>query len=159
MQIDGITLSVVIRELNNAISGYKIEKIFSPTFDSIAVHLCRCGLGYLFASCSRNNSRIHLKSDSIPNPPEPPPFCMVLRKHFVGGKVLSIVQHGLERIVDIELEGWADEEGSSHKRIVIEMMGPKSNMILVDSDGTIVDCIYLTGTLTPEERWHPVVSI
>ncbi len=144
MQIDGITLSVVIRELNNAISGYKIEKIFSPTFDSIAVHLCRCGLGYLFASCSRNNSRIHLKSDSIPNPPEPPPFCMVLRKHFVGGKVLSIVQHGLERIVDIELEGWADEEGSSHKRIVIEMMGPKSNMILVDSDGTIVDCIYKT---------------
>ncbi len=143
MPFDGIVTSGIVRELNQVLLNGKIDKIYQPENDEIILHIRANFNNYkLLISVSSNYSRLHLMSGSKDNPETAPNFCMFLRKHIQGGKISSIQQKELERIVEIRIESYNELGYPSQKKLIIEIMGKHSNIILVDAETLrIADCI------------------
>ncbi|MEA4922285.1 MAG: NFACT RNA binding domain-containing protein [Eubacteriaceae bacterium] len=143
MAFDGIVTRAMAGELASALNGGKIEKIYQPEKDELVffVHT-KNGKEKFYASCNNNHSGIYLTDAAFSNPPEPSGFCMLLRKHLVSGRILSVSQKNAERIIEIEFET-RDEMGYTvSKKLIVEIMGKHSNIVLVDvSDDRILDSI------------------
>ena len=140
MPMDGLTIGFAARELNAALAGGRIDKITQPERDTIIL-LIRAGSENkrLLLCASPNNARCHLTASSFPNPLEPPMFCMLLRKQLLGGRVQSVTQIGGDRIVHIDVDV-VDELGDHVlRRLVLEIMGRHSNLILVDGQDKILE--------------------
>ncbi|MFY9134484.1 MAG: NFACT family protein, partial [Bacillota bacterium] len=131
MQIDGITLYAVTREIERELTGTRIDKIQSPSHDCITLDLGRGRAPSLLISASPTSSRICLTDSVPPSLPTPTAFCMLLRKHLVGGRVVSVRQDELDRIIIMQIEGWADSDPSDNKLLIAELTGRLSNIILV----------------------------
>ncbi|MEA4882902.1 MAG: NFACT RNA binding domain-containing protein [Clostridia bacterium] len=142
MEIDGITLSAAVQEISRELAGTKIDRVQSPTRDSILISAGRGRSGSLLISASPSGARAHLTIAPPSSLPEPTTFCMLLRKHLVGGRIVEARQEGLDRILALRVEGWADSEPSQNKLLIAEMMGRRSNMILTDMDGRILDAVH-----------------
>jgi predicted ribosome quality control (RQC) complex YloA/Tae2 family protein len=143
MALDGIVLKNIIKELNTTILYGKIDKIYQPEKDKIIINIYNKGNTYkLLISASSNNPRIHLTRNLKQNPPNPPMFCMLLRKHLTGGIIQNIEQFELDRVAFIDISS-IDELGNTViKRLVVEIMGKYSNIILIDKDSSkVIDSI------------------
>ena len=93
MPFDGAFLGSVINELNETILGARIEKVLQPSRDEIVLQLhAQGGSARLLLSASPSDPRLHLTEVARKNPDVPPPFCMLLRKHITGGRIVSIDQ-------------------------------------------------------------------
>ena len=139
MPLDAICLRAVLNELRPKLIGARIDKVQQPARDQIVL-LLRGNLRLLL-NAGANQPRIQLTSILRDNPAQPPMFCMLLRKHLVGARVLSIEQPDLERMVILTLQ-CTDEFGEiSQKQLVLECMGRRSNLILLDAQGRIVECL------------------
>ncbi len=142
MAFDGIVTKSIVSELNQFIIGGKINKIFEPNKNEIILGIYNNGKNYaLNCSISVDNYRINLTTNSKPNPLNAPNFCMLLRKHLIGGKIKKITMHGLERIVIIELECYNELNDLIIKKLVIELMGKHSNIILLNNNNIIIDSL------------------
>lgn len=142
MAFDGIITKQVVLELKNALIGGKINKVFEPNKNEIILGIYSNGKNYaLNISISSNNYRMHLTTNSKPNPLNAPNFCMLLRKHLVGCKIKDIYSNSLERIVFINLEGYNELNDVVAKTLVIELMGKHSNVILLNSQNIIIDSL------------------
>jgi predicted ribosome quality control (RQC) complex YloA/Tae2 family protein len=142
MAYDGVLLNCVVTELYDKIIDKRIEKIYQPEKDEIHLHLrSREGVLKIILSASANNPRIHLLNSSKSNPLTPPMFCMLLRKHLGGGRIVDVVQPQLERIVEIYIENINELGDLVVKKLIIEIMGRHSNIILVDDTEKIIDSI------------------
>ncbi len=142
MPLDAICLRAVLSELNGRIAGGRIEKVYQPDREEIVLQI-RGGQGAcrLLLSASASAPRIHLIEQNRENPATPPMFCMLLRKHIQGAKIVCLTQPSLERMAVLELDT-TDEMGVPVKRyLVAELMGKYSNLILKDDAGRIVDAI------------------
>lgn len=143
MSFDGIVTKSVVKELREKLIGGRVDKVYQQEKDEILFHIHSKGINYrLIMSASSNNPRVYLTDYSKKNPPEPPMFCMLLRKHLIGGIILNIEQFNLDRVIFIDISA-IDELGQpTEKRIVIEIMGKHSNIILIDkSSFKIVDSV------------------
>lgn len=143
MAFDGIVTNAAARELKNTLLLGKIEKVYQPEPDELVFHIhTKAGNYRLYASAGSDHARIHLITENPPNPPVPLAFCMLLRKHLQGGRIIEIAQKDCERIIEITLET-IDELGfSANKKLIFEIMGKHSNIILVDMrTGKIMDSI------------------
>lgn len=143
MALDGIVTRAIVHELQPFI-GARIGKIYQPnTHDLIFTLRGSGGGGKLLLSANPTYPRLHLTDRSSINPSDAPMFCMLMRKHCEGGAIESITQVGMERIIHINVKS-RDELGDfSAKKIIIELMGRHSNIILTDlATGTIVDGIH-----------------
>ena len=142
MPLDAICLSALVEELRAALLGGKIDKIYQPGRDEVVLHVRgAAGNVKLLLSASPSQPRAQLTELSRENPGTPPMFCMLLRKHLTGGRILDITQPPMERLVDFRLET-IDELGDRvERRLVLECMGRRANLILLDADGRIVDCL------------------
>ncbi|MCM3698391.1 NFACT family protein [Paenibacillus macerans] len=143
MALDGIVTRALVHELQACIGG-RINKIHQPAASDIVFALrTQGGNRRLLLSANPTYPRVHFTESSFPNPLEAPMFCMLLRKHFEGGTIEAISQVGMERIIHIDVRT-RDELGDlSLKRIIIELMGRHSNIILVDpATGTQLDGIH-----------------
>lgn len=139
MPLDAICLRAVLHELRPQLIGARIDKVQQPARDQIVL-LLRGNLRLLL-NAGANQPRIQLTNILRDNPAQPPMFCMLLRKHLVGARVLSIEQPDLERMVILTLQ-CTDEFGEiSQKQLVLECMGRRSNLILLDAQGRIVECL------------------
>ena len=139
MPLDAICLRAVLHELRPQLIGARIDKVQQPARDQIVL-LLRGNLRLLL-NAGANQPRIQLTNILRDNPAQPPMFCMLLRKHLVGARVLSIEQPDLERMVILTLQ-CTDEFGEiSRKQLVLECMGRRSNLILLDAQGRIVECL------------------
>ena len=139
MPLDAICLRAVLHELRPQLIGARIDKVQQPARDQIVL-LLRGNLRLLL-NAGANQPRIQLTNILRDNPAQPPMFCMLLRKHLVGARVLSIEQPDLERMVILSLQ-CTDEFGEiSQKQLVLECMGRRSNLILLDAQGRIVECL------------------
>jgi predicted ribosome quality control (RQC) complex YloA/Tae2 family protein len=142
MPLDAICLSAVIWELKNTLIGGKIDKIYQPNGDEAVLAI----RGYrenvkLLLSANPNQPRPQLTRLNRENPDSPPMFCMLLRKHLLGGKILDISQPPMERVCSFLLET-TDELGDRvERRLVLECMGRRANLILLDAEGRIIDCL------------------
>ncbi len=143
MSLDGIVTRAVVYELNNNILGGKIEKVYQPENDEILINIRRKGENYkLLLSASSNNPRIYLTNYTKSNPVSPPMFCMLLRKHLHGSKIIDITQASMDRIIHIDVQGYDELGVLTTKTLTIEIMGRHSNIILSDKEsGKIIDSV------------------
>jgi len=142
MAFDGIVVKSIVEELKEKLKGGRIDKIFQPEKDEIILQIRSLSQNFkLILSANASYPRIHLTDFSKDNPLNPPVFCMVLRKHLSGGKILNIGFHDFERIVDIEVESINELGDISTKKLIIEIMGRHSNIILVNDENRIIDAI------------------
>lgn len=142
MSFDGIVTRKIVDELKKQILGGKIQKITQPSKNDLVLNIYSLGKSHkLFLSANNNEARIHLTEKKYENPEKPDNFCMVLRKHINQGKILDIKQYGLDRIVEFSIAS-IDEMGfDTSKKLIIEIMGRHSNIILTDEKFKIIDAI------------------
>lgn len=142
MALDGVLLNSVLVEFKEEIIGGRIDRIHQPEKDEIyMVVRAQNKNKRILISASSNYPRIHLTEINKSNPMTPPLFCMVLRKHLLGARIIGIEQPDFERIMILYIEA-KDELGDlSTKKLVIEIMGRHSNIILIDNDEAIIDSI------------------
>ncbi|MBQ8151520.1 MAG: NFACT family protein [Firmicutes bacterium] len=143
MSFDGMATYAAVAELRDNLILGKIEKVYQPQPEQLLLHVhTKGGKKRLFISVYGNHCGAYLV-DSLPeNPLEPPTFCMVLRKHISAGRITDIVQHENDRIIEILIET-VDELGFNvNRKLIIEIMGKHSNVMLVDmQSGRILDSI------------------
>ena len=139
MAFDGIVTRAIVTELQNLIGG-KIDKIHEPDRNTIILGIYSKGKNYALNICiDAHNCRLNLTTHSRVNPLTPPNFCMLLRKHLIGGRISKISMLGLERLVNIEIETINEFNEIETKTLIIELMGKHSNIILINSNGIIID--------------------
>lgn len=143
MAFDGITTCAMVRELNEKIYMGKIEKVYQPEADELVFNIhTKTGNCKLFASTGSAHARMHFIEENPVNPPAPLAFCMLLRKHLQGGRIIAIEQKGSERIIEISIETLNELGFTVSKKLIFEIMGKHSNIILTDiSTGKIIDSI------------------
>ena len=142
MAFDAFFLSAVLEEVRTRCIGARVEKIHQPARDTVIVHLrCQEGREKLLFAANPTAPRLHLTAASPENPAQPPMFCMLLRKHLTGGRLVSMQQPEMERLLDMTFD-CTDEMGSpTQKHLILEIMGRNSNLILTSEDGRILDCL------------------
>ena len=142
MAFDGIVTKAVVSELNTCLINGKINKIFEPNKNEILLGVYSSGKNYcLNISIDSVNYRINLTTNSKPNPQNVLNFCMVLRKHLTGGTIKRIYSNGLERIVFIDIDVYNELNDLITKTLVVELMGKHSNVILLNSEHTVIDSL------------------
>jgi len=152
--MDAICLAAVLEEVREAVLGGRIDKIYQPARDEVIlqIHGQRDNVRLLF-SASPAHPRVQITNLSRENPAEPPMFCMLLRKHLTGGRITKVIQPEGERIARFFVET-VDELGDRVERqLVLEAMGRRANLILLDGEERITDCIRrVDGDLSRGER-------
>ena len=146
MAFDATYLSCVAEEIRTRCEGAKIEKIYQPSRDTLIFQLrCQTGREKLLIAANPTAPRLHLTAASPENPPEPPMFCMFLRKHLLGARLSEITQTPMERCVHFVFD-CTDEMGYPvRKRLTAELMGRTCNVYLLGPDGRILDCLRRIG--------------
>ncbi len=138
MAIDAVCLQAVVEELKPQLLGLRVDKVQQPARDQ-AVLLFRGKR--LLLNAGAGAPRLQLTELPRDNPAEPPMFCMLLRKHLSGARVAGITQPPLERLVRLEFDA-SDELGRAGKRtLVLEAMGRRSNLILLDGEDRVIDSL------------------
>lgn len=142
MPLDALCLAGVVRELNTALSGARVDKIYQPARDEVIMALRGQG-GNVRLLLSANPSRPRPQLTGLPreNPDKPPMFCMLLRKHLSGARLLEIKQVPMERVVDIKFETLDELGDRVERRLVLEAISRRANLLLLDEEGRILDCI------------------
>lgn len=145
MAFDGLMTGAIARQLAEELAGAKIEKVQQPETDEIIMQINCPKLGKrqkLLLCVSPQGARVHFTKQTYENPAEPPVFCMVLRKHLQGGRIVSVTQSETERIINFDIETVNEMGYSVNKRLTCEIMGKHSNLILLDTlSGKIIDSI------------------
>lgn len=143
MPFDGSVINSIIDELNLKLQNGRIDKIYQPEKDELIIGIRGFKENYkLLLSASPNYPRLHLTKENKSNPQVPPTFCMLLRKHLMGGRLISINQPEFERIVEIAVESQDEMGYVTTKVLTIEIMGRHSNIIFIDKEsGKIIDSI------------------
>ncbi len=142
MAFDGITIASLTHELQRTLIGARINKIAQPEQDELLL-TCKTSDGQVRLSLSANASLpyVYLTDANKPAPPQAPTFCMVLRKHIAGGRIVSIRQPGMERIIRFEIEHLDEMGDPCRKFLIAELMGKHSNLILCEEGDRIIDSI------------------
>ena len=144
MSLDGALLHCVKQELSN-LMGARVDKIYQPSREEIVLSLRllnspdRSAKKLIF-SANGGSARVNLTSAEFENPQSPPMFCMLLRKHLGGGRLIDIRQDGLERILYFDFECTNEIGDIVVNTVVSEIMGRHSNIIIVRG-GRVVDSI------------------
>lgn len=142
MAFDGIVTKCIVAELNKSVINSKVNKIFEPTKNDIMLGLYNCGLNYCLHICiNPSTCRLNLTTHSKPNPITAPNFCMLLRKHLIGARIIAISSFDLDRIVEIDFECYNELNDKIIKKLYIEIMGSCSNIILTNNNNAIIDAI------------------
>lgn len=152
MSLDGFSMHPLTRELDTALAGGRIDKITQPNKQSIILSVRQPGQNFLLhISINSQNPSAHLLEKNLENPPEPPVFCMVLRKQIETGRIAKVRQHGLDRLLLIDIDSLAAGGRIVTKTLVLELMGKYSNIILVQ-DGVIIDALRKIGANSSRVR-------
>lgn len=143
MAFDGITVACVTDELNKTVSNGRISKIAQPEPDELilTVKTARGEQVKVLLSASASLPLAYITSANKPGPITAPSFCMLLRKHIQNGKILSVEQPGLERIINFRIEHLNEMGDLCQKTLTVELMGKHSNIIFLDDQNTVIDAI------------------
>ena len=146
MAFDAFFLSAVLAEVEEKCLGGRVEKIFQPSRDTVLLLIRgRESREKLLIAANPAAPRLHLTACSPENPPEPPMFCMVLRKHLSGARLAAVNQMPMERMAEFTF-ACTDEMGYPvQKKLVAELMGRTCNLYLLSPEGRILDCLRRVG--------------
>ena len=146
MAFDAFFLSAVMDEIRNHTADARIDKIHQPSRDTVILQLkCREGRQKLLFALNPTAPRLHLTTSNPENPAEPPMFCMLLRKHLLGARLIRMEQIPMERCAMFTFD-CIDEMGDHvEKTLVAELMGRACNLYLLSPEGRIIDCLRRIG--------------
>lgn len=152
MALDGIFLSKIKDELISNAVGLRVDKVNQPTRDEIILNLRGKGCFYRLLFCVRADSpRVHFTSHPIDNPPVPPMFCMLMRKHLTGALIKGVRQHEMDRILFVDFDATNEIGDRVELTLCIEIMGKYSNLILL-SGNKVIDAIKRVDITTSSVR-------
>ena len=142
MPFDAIFMTALAGELREKLTGGKVDKLYQPARDEAVLHM-RAGRDNvrLLLSASPAHPRAQLTRVPRENPETPPMFCMLLRKHFTGARLLALTQPSMERLLDFRFEALDELGDRVERRLVLECIGRKSNLIMLDGAGRVTDCM------------------
>ena len=128
--MSNVDIFTVSDELNNLLTGARVDKSFQPAKDIVVMrfHVAGTGRVDLVMQCG---SRIHTSKYPLENPTNPPTFPMLLRKRVKGAHVVSVTQHNFDRVVEIKVKK------DKYYTIVVELFD-KGNIILLDEENNII---------------------
>ena len=143
MNIDLNLITLLGRELNEELTGGRIEKIRQPGKDIILLTVKRRDKGpcTVLISASGGRARVHLTAEQYDNPAEPPMFCMLLRKHLTGSIIEEITQPGEDRVLCFNIKNTDELGRQGAEKLYIELMQRAPDIVLAGEDGIIIDCI------------------
>ena len=146
MAFDAYFLSAMMEEIREKTAEARVDKIHQPSRDTVILQLkCREGRQKLLFALNPTAPRLHLSASNPENPAEPPMFCMLLRKHLLGARLLRIEQIPMERCAMFTFD-CIDEMGDHvEKQLIAELMGRTCNLYLVSPEGRIIDCLRRVG--------------
>ena len=153
MALDGALLHKLIREIEQNALGARVDKIHQPAREEVVLFLRSPGFsGRLLLSASGSAPRLHFTRFAPENPAVPPMFCMLLRKTLSGARLTAVRQYGLDRVAELEFETRNELGDTISPRLVVEIMGGRSNILLIGSDGRIVDAVRRSDPEKPSVR-------
>lgn len=142
MALDGIVVASLAKELQENFTNARLSKIAQPEKDELLLTLKGPnGQKRLLLSASASLPLVYITGTNKPSPMTAPNFCMLLRKHVANGRITSITQPDMERILVFEIEHLDDLGDLRHKKLIIELMGKHSNIIFCDENDMILDSI------------------
>lgn len=150
MAFDGVTIAALVKECKDLLTGARIYKIAQPEADELQLTLkTKTGQHYLLLSASASLPLIYLTGRTKQSPMTAPNFCMLLRKHIQNGRIVSITQPGLERIMQIDIEHLNELGDLCRKKLIVEVMGKHSNIIFCSEEDMIIDSIkHISGMVS-----------
>lgn len=142
MALDGITIRALTNELKARLTGGRISKIVQPEADELqlVIKTAECN-ERLLISAGATLPFVYLTDENKQAPMTAPNFCMLLRKHISGGRVVDITQPGLERIIEFHIEHLDEMGDLCRKVLTVELMGKHSNIIFRTPEGKVIDSI------------------
>ena len=141
MSLDGITINALIAEQKNILIGARVNKIFQPSKFEIVFNLYN-GNNFNFAiSIHPDYYRLGFTHYIKPNPTNAMNFCMLLRKHLTSSKITNVKTFNMDRIIWIDFEGSNELKDTINLKLVIELMGRRSNIILLNEKDYILDSL------------------
>ncbi len=153
MAFDGITVANIVKELSDTLTGARIYKIAQPELDELLLTFkLPGGQRRLFISADASLPLIYLTDENKPSPLTAPGFCMLLRKYIQNGRILSITQPGLERVIYIEIEHLNELGDPCRKYLIVEIMGKHSNIIFCSDQLKILDSIKHVSSMVSSVR-------
>lgn len=141
MAFDGLVTNSVIAELNTCLVGGRINKIYEPNKNEIILDIYNQKKFMLDICINSSNCRINLTTHLKENPKTAPNFCMLLRKYLTNSKIISFETYNLDRVVIINFENYNELNDLVHYKLIIELMGKHSNVILVNEKNIIIDAM------------------
>ncbi len=142
MALDGAFLHTIKNEIEQKALGSRIDRIYQPSREEICFLLRSRGwAGKLLLSAGADSPRIHFTTLEIENPKSPPMFCMLLRKHLSGAKLVSVRQLGLDRVLYLDFDTRNELGDLVTITVAVEIMGRYSNVIVIDGNGKVLDSI------------------
>lgn len=142
MALDGAFLHTIKAQIESEAMGSRIDKIYQPSREEVVLVLRSRGwVGKLLLSAGADSPRIHFTQSEMENPKVPPMFCMLLRKHLSGGKLVAVRQLGMDRVLYLDFETTNELGDSVTITVAVEIMGRHSNVIVVGPDGKILDAV------------------
>ena len=142
MALDGIFLRYIKHEIETEALGARVSQIYQPNRDELVFAMRTFnGNKKLLLSARANSPRVHFCSHTPENPPSPPMFCMLLRKRIGGGKLVAVRQQECDRVLFLDFECVNELGDTVLITVVCEIMGMYSNIIIVDSNGVIIDSL------------------
>lgn len=142
MAFDGLVLYTLAEEMRNSIINARVDKIYQPDTDLLTMTVRGRGENLnLVISTNPQYARIHFTKEKFTNPPHPSAFCMLLRKYLTGGRIVEINQPGFERVLELSIQNLNEVGNVVQYKLIAELMGRHSNLILLSEDGIILDGI------------------
>ena len=138
MALDTLIIAGLAAELDRRLAGARVDKVTMPRRDRIVLHLRAAEGNVRLLLCAGNAARVHLTQEKFDNPETPPMLCMLLRKQMAGGRILSVTQPEHERLLELRFTALDELGVAAEKRLICEMMGRMTNLILVGPEDIII---------------------
>ncbi|MDP4118678.1 MAG: NFACT RNA binding domain-containing protein [Bacillota bacterium] len=161
MPFDAVTVGCVADELEDSLKDGRIDKIYMPSRSDIILNIRVPGRDHenahgenkrLLISCNPSFPRVHFTRFQRENPSTAPGFCMLLRKHLANGKFICVTQPENERIIEFTIETRNELGDLANKKLIVELFGKNSNIILLHETGLIADCVRHVDSSLSRER-------
>jgi predicted ribosome quality control (RQC) complex YloA/Tae2 family protein len=137
--LDVALLAALTRELSAELAGARIDKVTQPERDEIVFHVrTQAGNRRLLMSASPRYARVHFTEERRENPDTPPMFCMLLRKHLSGARMLGVKQEPGDKILTFTLAATDELGDKAERRLVVELISRRANVLLLDAEGRIL---------------------
>lgn len=142
MALDGIFLKAIKDEIKKIIINSRVNKITQPSKNEVVFTLkTNIGTKKLLININANNARINITEQNFPNPETPPMFCIILRKYLLNAIIQDITQIECDRIIMLNFKSTNNLGEKIYLKLIIEIMGKHSNIILINNQNNILDAI------------------